>query len=481
MRISVKVIIGTLLMLFPTTHCLFPAAALQEADRYAISVHAEGLGGKELLLAYHLGSRQFVKDTITLDSEGRGVARGSDELPHGVYILVLPEGAYFELLISDNQEFEVFFNPEDLNGTLRFSGSDENSLFARFQKEWMERHSRGQQIRERLNRNRANQDSVYILTEMAAEHEDEVNQYFEQLISENRGTLFATLVAAMAPPPTFEADLPADTPGRDSLLWVMRYNHRISTWFDNFDLSDERLLRSPLFNNKISQYFTRELIQHPDTLKRAIDNVLELTDGNRDIFRHIAVFLFNHFRQSTIMGHDAVLVKIADDIYLSGRADWASEEFINNLRQDIERLRPSLIGNKAANMAMESYSHGRVELHDLEAEYIVIYFWEPECGHCKEATPLLHDYHLRSKDEGVLFFTVGTSRDRDEWEKHIKENGLTWINGWDPQRNTRYDFYYNVTATPLIYILDSEKRIVAKRLAAADVENFINNHRSVNR
>jgi len=27
------------------------------------------------------------------------------------------------------------------------------------------------------------------------------------------------------------------------------------------------------------------------------------------------------------MGHDAVMVKIADDIYLSGKADWVTREF----------------------------------------------------------------------------------------------------------------------------------------------------------
>ena len=49
------------------------------------------------------------------------------------------------------------------------------------------------------------------------------------------------------------------------------------------------------------------------------------------------------------MGHDAVMVKLADDIYLSGKADWVSKEFKDDLRKQIDLIRPNLIGKKAQN------------------------------------------------------------------------------------------------------------------------------------
>ncbi|HCI55668.1 MAG TPA: DUF5106 domain-containing protein, partial [Bacteroidales bacterium] len=61
------------------------------------------------------------------------------------------------------------------------------------------------------------------------------------------------------------------------------------------------------------------------------------------------------------------------------------------------------------------------------------------------------------------------------------ENRLTWINGWDPQRITRYDYYYNITSTPLIYILDREKKIIAKKLPVESIESFIDDYRKNNR
>jgi len=67
-----------------------------------------------------------------------------------------------------------------------------------------------------------------------------------------------------------------------------------------------------------------------------------------------------------------------------------------------------------------------------------------------------------------------------EWENYIIENGLEWINGWDPVRSTGYAYYYNVRATPLIYVLNKNKEIIAKKLPVSRLEEFISQYRRMN-
>ena len=69
------------------------------------------------------------------------------------------------------------------------------------------------------------------------------------------------------------------------------------------------------------------LIQSPDSINKEIDKLINKVKDNYKVFQFVSVYLFNHFRESEIMGHDAVMVKLADDIYLSGKADWVSKEF----------------------------------------------------------------------------------------------------------------------------------------------------------
>ncbi|MGW8181844.1 MAG: peroxiredoxin family protein, partial [bacterium] len=93
------------------------------------------------------------------------------------------------------------------------------------------------------------------------------------------------------------------------------------------------------------------------------------------------------------------------------------------------------------------------------------------------ATPLLKDYYNQNKDKGIQVFAVCTQQDKEKWENYIVDNGLNWINGWDPQRLSRFDYYYNVESTPLVYILDRDKKIIAKRLAVEDIPAFIEAYR----
>lgn len=177
------------------------------------------------------------------------------------------------------------------------------------------------------------------------------------------------------------------------------------------------------------------------------------------------------------MGQDAVMVKLADDIYLTNKADWVPKEFKEDLKKQIELIRPNLIGLKATNLIMDSYKGVYVALDDVEKDFTVLYFWEPDCGHCKEATPKLKAYYEKPRDYTLEIFAVCTTAEKAKWTKYIEENKLTWINGWDPQRNSHFDYYYNVQATPLVYILDRNKKIIAKKISVEEIGNFIDNYR----
>jgi hypothetical protein len=80
----------------------------------------------------------------------------------------------------------------------------------------------------------------------------------------------------------------------------------------------------------------------------------------------------------------------------------------------------------------------------------------------------------------VEIFAICTQNNREEWENYIAENNLNWINGWDPMRISEYDNYYHVRATPLIYILNREKEIIAKKLPEENVADFIDSYRRLN-
>jgi peroxiredoxin len=444
---------------------------------YEIKVNIPDLRDSTIFLAYHLGDKQYIKDTVSLDNSGNGIFNGSEDLPQGIYMIVLPGKQYFEILITPNQYFSVSCSFADYFNTLKFAGSDENAAFVNYQKKWIEMQKKASEIGKRFQNNKQNSDSVNLLSVMQKKQEEKMKSYLREVIWDNNGNLLSLLVKAMLPVDIPVVTVPQGTRNPDSVKWIRNYIYNKNHFFDNVDLTDERLVRTPILQARLNTFFTNVLIQSPDTINKEIDKLIDKVKGNYKVYQFVAVYLFNHFRESEVMGHDAVLVKLADDIYLSGKADWVSAEFKEDLRKQVDRLRPNLIGVKAQNLIMDSYKGRFVSLYDIEKDFTVLYFWEPDCGHCAEATPKLKAWYDKAKDSGVEVFSVCTTSDKTKWQKYIEEHKLDWINGWDPDRRTNYGYYYNIEATPTIYILDRNKTIIAKKISVDDIPSFIDNYR----
>jgi len=466
-----KLIFSILLSLVP----VFLSGQLKNG--YEINVTIMDLQDSTVFLAYHLGDKQYIKDTAKLDRSGNGIFRGQQTLPQGIYMIVLPGRKYFEILISDNQRFSLSCTFSNYFNTLKFTGSKENSAFVEYQKNWVTMQQTAIAISKRIQNNKQNNDSLKILGSVQKLQEENMKTYLKSVVKANEGNFLGTLVKGLLPIDIPKFTIPIGYKNPDSIRWVMNYNYNKDHFFDNIDLNDERLIRTPLLYSRLDSFFTNVLIQSPDTINKEIDKLINKCSSNYKMFQFVSVYLFNHFRESEIMGHDAVMVKIADDIYLSGKADWVTREFKDDLRKQIDLIRPNLIGKKAENMVMDSYKGIFVSLYDVEKDFTVLYFWEPNCGHCQEATPKLKAYYDKPKDYSLEVFAVCTTADKEKWTKYIEDNKLTWINGWDPKRISHFDFYYNVQSTPTIYVLDKNKKIIAKKLAVEEIGPFIDNYR----
>jgi thiol-disulfide isomerase/thioredoxin len=444
---------------------------------YEISLNINGLSDSTIYLAYHLGDKQYLKDSLKVSKSGNAIFSGSESLPPGIYMIVLPGRKYFEMLISGNQIFSVSCSYPDFFSTLKFTGSDENSAFIDYQKSWIRMQEESKRIETRLQANKANKDSLAVLSGTMKSQEAKMKSYLHQVIDKNPGSLLALLIKAMLPVEAPQIILPPNTVKPDSVREIRTYLYNKDHFLDNIDLTDERLLRTPILQGKLNVFFTNVVIPMPDSVNKEIDRLIKKCSANYKVFQFVAVYLFNHFRESEIMGHDAVMVKLADDIYLSGKADWTTKEWRDNLKNEVDRIRPNLIGVRAHDLVMDTYAGTKMTLYDINKEFTILYFWEPNCGHCQEATPKLKAYYDKAKNEGIEVLAVCTTADREKWEKYIKDNNLTWINGWDPKRVTNFDYYYNIQSTPTIYILDKNKYIIAKKLPVESIGSFIDNWR----
>jgi thiol-disulfide isomerase/thioredoxin len=440
---------------------------------YNIRVRIEGLQDTTLLLAYHFGNRKYIKDTIQVDSRGAGVFSDDEALPGGIYLVVMPEMNYFELLIDREQDFSIETSLEEPVRNMQVKGSEENQQFMEYHRFMGEKQNLSSAIRQRIETNHSNPDSMQYLQAKAMRLDQEVQDYWNSVIDQNPGTLIANLIRAMQNPKNPQFEIPADAKNPDSLRWSMGYEYNKRHFFDNIDFSDERLLRTPVLHNKLEHFFTRTLIQHPDSIIPEAVRIIELSKTNDKVFQYVVVYLLNHYERSNIMGLDEVFVELAERYYLSGEAFWVNEETIAKLSERVERIKPNLIGRTAAEMKMRTPEGNFVSLDETDAEYVIIYFYEPACGHCKVVTPRLNKLYNEYRDRGLKIFAVYIYDDIEEWKEYISSNNLDWINVFDPRNETYFRHYYDVYSTPTMYIVDSDKTIIAKRIGIETIEQMI--------
>ncbi len=447
---------------------------------YKIDVSVKGWQDTTLILGHYFNKKMLVNDTIFIDSNGKGAFIGDETLPGGVYIIYMPDKSYFDIIIDDEQHFSISANKENPVQTLVVKNNKQEKAFNDYQKFIFEKQQLANKLQEKLKNNTDQEnDSVKIWKDELNSLSKDVNSYWDKILDKHKDTFLASFINAMR-----EVKVPEfkELSEPDSLIQIKRYQYYKAHYFDNMDLNDDRLLRTPFFSNKLESFFTKTVLQIPDSIVKESINVIEKASGNKEMKKYLIQYTFNMANESKVMGMDAAMVALGEKYYLSGIADWVDEEFLTKLEERITKLKPNLIGNQAPDLKMIAPNNQYFKLSEVYSPLTILIFWEPDCGHCKKEIPKLKELVWdKYQDNGVKIFAVFTQHETEEWTKFIEEYQLEeWINVYDPYHQSNFRNLYDIYSTPAIYILDEDKKIIAKRIGAEQVPGFIDHYLKLN-
>jgi peroxiredoxin len=445
-------------------HCLFLVftGAGVYAQGYSIKTEITGQQDTVAYLGHHFATQRYVDDTARVVN-GVATFAGTTELTEGIYFYYSPS-VYFEFLIGD-QQFSISGTAPDVVATASIKGSPVNIGFYEMQRFTKTGRIKAEKLQASIDSTATAADKEAVATELL-KIEQEVKDFQVELQKQYPGTILDRLIRVMQTP-----DVPEPPPGADSLTF--KYNYYKSHFWDGIDIADPGLLRSPLLHNKIMDYLDNVVLQQADTTIIAVDELLATSKKNDEAFRYLLITLTNKYESSPIMGFDKVFVHLVDQYYLTNQAPWTDAETIKKLEERAATIRPNFIGNPAPSFTLQDTLGTDYPLYDIKARFTVLYFYDPDCGHCKKSTPILYAAYpdLKSKDVEVL--AICTTTDARRWHEFIIENDLGWINLADLSSKTHFKYYYDVRSTPTVYILDKNKKILLKKVATEDVPMII--------
>ena len=200
------------------------------------------------------------------------------------------------------------------------------------------------------------------------------------------------------------------------------------------------------------------------------------------------------------MGMDGVFSHIGLKYYTHDLAFWADSAQIEKVQDRARKIKPLMIGKQAINLTLlDTSGKNWVNMaKDVTADYTVLVFWDPDCGHCKKEIPKLAHYIDSVKTlVDVKVYSVSSNHNA-EWKNFIKDNKLDFVNVAVPQdvykdqqkatnliisgktdlKSLNYNTTYDVYTTPQIYLLDKTKKIIAKKLDTGLLQTVITKEES---
>lgn len=442
------------------------------AQGYQLTVKLKNYQQGKLFLGHYMGKSTYLTDSAEISPAGVAVLKGKTRLNSGIYLLVMPDKQrYLETLIDKNQTFEVALDTSDFVNKTVYKGSPDNELFVAYNKFLLDQDGESRAIQAELKAAKTAADTAKV-QERQALLMKKINDYRERFMAEHPGTFLTTVFKAMKEPV-----VPPRPTGEDSSF---AYRYFKSHYWDEVDLASERLVRTPVLEAKLQKYFTQLVVAMPDSINAECDAMIARTRKNKEVFKFVLWWLTYNYESSPYMGMDAVFVHLVEKYYVPGEAFWLSDEQLNKIVSRAYTIAPNLIGQQAAPLELKDTASKAVSLYKTQAKYTVLVFWDPTCGHCKTEVPRLDSaYNSRWKQLGVKMIGIKTEGTREEWLSFIKQNHLNgWIHAWDPESTSNYRRLYDVYSTPVVYLLDEKKKIVAKRLGVEQLDQFLTRNTS---
>lgn len=501
----------SLLLLFAFISGLLNA----QSGGYEIKINLKGAPDTAFYLARYYFDQTVLVDSCRGRKAGQGLFKGKTELEKGVYILVSQgKGRYVDFFVDDSQKFSLIADYNDLVATLKAEGSPENNQIFSYAKFMSAKEKQYRNALEE-SKKKSKADSAKYISELGAAITKEVADWEKDFMQRNKGTFAYDFINLKTE--KYAPEVPKASNGRPDSLY--QYYYYKSHYFDGVDFKDQRILYTPFFADRLKRYFAQIIPQHPDSVIREIDKIMVRATPGTPLYNTLIGHFSYKYETNTSMSFDQygncntfekVFVHIADNYITNGKASGIyEEETIKKIGERVSILRNLLPGSKVADLLMIDTTYGKqvlamgfdtartspgvtylytknIEklqplfkpLYRVNAKYTVLVFWAVDCGHCQKEIPKLHEDLEKIRNSiDVKVYAVQTKEDLfNDWKKFLKEHDLKYFTHvFDPIHLNNLKETFDIQGTPVIYLLDREKRIKAKKIAADQVVEILNN------
>lgn len=471
---------------------LLSAMGMLKAQNPVLKFKINGVKNADVHLAYYFGNKLYYADTTRADKDGNIQFGGKKKYDPGVYAVVIPGTKYFEVILN-NENLEMVTDTVDMVGKMQIKKSKENQVFYEYIHFINARRLEAEPFREKIKTADPKSKEYEDLKAKLANVDKEVKDKQSSIFKDNSDLLVSRIIRLSVDIEIPEAPKNPDGSPKDSLF---AYKYAKEHYWDHLDFNDPRMVRCSFFHNRLEGYFKNMIAQHPDTMIAESDRLIQKMEKNPDMFKYTVHYLTYNFESSKIMCMDAAFVHMAYKYYKTGKAVWLDADKVKKIVDRADEIAPILCNVAVHPLSLLDSTGKWQRLYDLKADYTLLIFWDPECGHCKKEMPKFAELYKKLKAQGVEIYAVSSDHN-EKWKKFIRDNKLEFINvavpekvytdqeiardyilkGYTDLKSLNYRTTFDIYSTPKVFFLDKDKKILAKQLEADQIEKLLEFYR----
>lgn len=445
-------------------------------EGYEIKVTLKPLKNQYVYLGHYQGKQLPIIDSALLNEKSEAMFKGPKKLGGGIYLIGYPDKARnFELLIDKNQKFSVATDTTNPS-KVTFSNSPENTAFQAYQA-YMMTNGKLMDSLLKARRGSSEKDSLAITARVASINEA-VRTYRLDIMEKDPNGLLTTLLKGMKEP-----EVPQNPNPRDSMF---AYRYFKTHYWDGVNFWDDRIMRTPFFESRVDKYYEQLVYPAADSVIKEMDWMLGYASASEEMQKFLLLKFVNRYLNQKYMWEDAVFVHLFEKYFAQKSYPWLTEQGRKIITDRAYSLMANIFGNPAFEVQLPGLNDKPTNLYGVEAPYTLLVIWDPTCGHCKETLPKLDSlYHARWKAMGLKPFALAkeTEGTKKDWVTFIEKHRLNdWVHVYyskeaDKARTSAgipsYSQLFDVQSFPTLYLLDKDKRIIAKKLTESQIDDFL--------
>lgn len=398
------------------------------------------------------------------------IFKDKKSLKPGMYWLTTDTTQQALFIVSANKKQKLTMTLNDQS--LAFENSPENSTYLEYVEKMRDFDGQMEALNQRFQSSqnlpqymlRTLADS---LTAQAHRIEKARLIYEQKLITDNPGTLLASIVSMNKSIP----EMPAECYNNPALAQEFIVAH----YFDNFPWSDPRIFNTPIAENKFKDY--TNLIYQWDRMEldTFVIQTLQAAKVNDSSYLHLFDRLewdLGWYMSDYKVEH--TYIKMLKEILT---CPWIEQKRRLYYEHELATINKNLNGQYANDFRFVNEKGDTTSLYAFKSEYTLLFLHNPTCHTCQKVRRMIADYSELNKAiaSGRLnVLTIYVENDEKIWKNYLRgEAAPNYHHGWNFDQTIEGNDLYETRTIPYMFLLDKDKRVIRKNILYNEIEDYI--------